>query len=418
MSGPFPFPLKGETTMAKPMAQLLMEQRKNIESQMRALIDNAETEERALSAEEAASFDTMSSDMDSLRSRADQLVQAEERSRATATALERAGVRGGDQEQRGGPRESLVEIRQFLKGDKVDFEGFGTADELRALSSGTLGAGGATIPTTFYGQLMVHAIEVATMLTGGATTWTTTSGENIDAPVTLSHPQGVQVSEGAVIPKSEPSFGKRTLGSYKYADLIEVPKELLEDTGVDLEGYLAQAAGWAVGNALGQKLIAGTGISQPAGIVGSSLLGKTSATLAPTFDDVIDLFYSVIGPYRNRPSASWVMEDTTAGYLRKLKDGNDNYIWQASVIAGTPDMIEGKPVRTDPYMPAIAASAKPLLFGDLASYIVRLVNGVRFERSDQFAFDRDMITFKAVIRGDGLLMDQSGAVKHLLLPAS
>ncbi|ASN39003.1 phage major capsid protein [Arthrobacter sp. 7749] len=404
--------------MAKPMAQLLMEQRKNIEAQMRALIDTAETEERSLSAEESAQFETMSSDMDSLRSRADQLVQAEERSRAAGDALAKAGIRGDDSEKRGGQSETSVEIRSFLAGNKVDFEGFGTKEELRALASGTLGAGGATIPTTFYGQLMEHAIEVATMLTGGATTWTTTGGENIDVPVTLTHPQGVQVSEGGVIPQSEPTFGKRTLGSFKYADLIEVPKELLEDTGVDLEGYLARAAGWAVGNALGQKLIAGSGVSEPAGVVGSSLLGKTSATLTPTFDDVIDLFYSVIGPYRNRPSASWVMEDTTAGYLRKLKDGNNNYIWQASVMAGTPDMIEGKPVRTDPYMPAMAANAKPLLFGDLASYVVRLVNGVRFERSDQFAFNRDVITFKAVIRGDGLLMDQSGAIKHLLLPGA
>lgn len=402
--------------MAKTMAQLLMEQRKNTEAQMRALLDNAEKEERSLSGEETEKFEKMSSDMDSLRKQADSLVQAEERTRAAGDALEKAGVKGN--EERGAERDVETQLRSFLKGESRSFEGFGTEAETRALSTGTLGAGGATVPTTFYGQLMEHAIEVATMLAGGATTWTTTSGENIDVPVTVTHPQGAQVSEGGVIPQSDPVFGKRTLGSYKYGDLIEVPKELLDDTGVDLQGYLARAAGWAIGNALGEKLITGTGTSEPAGIVGSSTMGKTAATLTPTFDDVIDLFYSVIGPYRNRPSASWVMEDTTASYLRKLKDGNQNYIWQASVIAGTPDTIEGKPVRTDPYMPAMGASTKPLLFGDLASYVVRLVNGVRFESSEHFAFNKDVITFRALVRGDGLLMDQSGAVKHLLLPAA
>ncbi|QDY64872.1 phage major capsid protein [Glutamicibacter halophytocola] len=402
--------------MAKTLAQLLMEQRKNIEAQMRALLDSAEKEERSLSAEETEQFEKMSSDMDSLRKQADSLVQAEERTRAAGDALEKAGVKGN--EERGAERDVETQLRSFLKGETRSFEGFGTEAETRALSTGTLGAGGATVPTTFYGQLMEHAIEVATMLAGGATTWTTTSGENIDVPVTVTHPQGAQVSEGGVIPQSDPVFGKRTLGSYKYGDLIEVPKELLEDTGVDLQGYLARAAGWAIGNALGQKLIIGTGTSEPAGIVGSSTLGKTAGSLTPTFDDVIDLFYSVIGPYRNRPSASWVMEDTTAGYLRKLKDGNQNYIWQASVIAGTPDTIEGKPVRTDPYMPVMGANAKPLLFGDLASYVVRLVNGVRFESSEHFSFNKDVITFRALVRGDGLLMDQSGAVKHLLLPAA
>lgn len=403
--------------MAKTMAQLLMEQRKNIESQMRALIDGAETQERTLTAEESQTFETMSNDMDSLRSQADALVKAEERNRATEDALNAAGLTGGSQEQRGGS-EVEVKLRSFLSGKAPEFEAFGTVQELRALSAGTLSAGGATVPTTFYGQLMEHAIEVATMLAGGATTWTTTSGENIDVPVTVSHPVGAQVAAGQAIPSSDPVFGKRTLGSYKYGDLIEVPKELLTDTGVDLEGYLARACGWAIGNALGEKLIAGSGTSEPAGIAKSSTLGKTAGSLTPNFDDVIDLFYSVSGPYRNRPTASWVMEDTTAGYLRKLKDTTGNYIWQASVIAGTPDTIEGKPVRTDPYMPVMGANAKPLLFGDLASYVVRLVNGVRFESSEHFGFNRDVVTFRALIRGDGLLMDQSGAVKHLLLPAS
>ncbi|MHC6176235.1 phage major capsid protein [Glutamicibacter sp. X7] len=403
--------------MAKKMAQLLMEQRKNVEAQMRALLDTAETEERTLTAEETEQFERMSSDMDSLRSQADKLVEAEERNRATEDALNRAGVKGG--QERGKDEEGVeTKLRSFLSGETRSFEAFGTQEECRALSKGTLGAGGATVPTTFYGKLMEHAIEVATLLVGGATQWNTASGENIDVPVTVTHPTGAQVSEGGTIPQSDPAFGKRTLGSYKYGDLIEVPKELLTDTGVDLEGYLARAAGWAVGNALGEKLITGTGTSEPAGIVGSSTMGKTAATLTPTFDDVIDLFYSVIGPYRNRPAASWVMEDTTAGYLRKLKDANDNYIWQASVIAGTPDTIEGKPVRTDPFMPVMGANAKPLLFGDLASYVVRLVNGIRFESSEHYAFNRDVVVFRALVRGDGLLMDQSGAVKHLLLPAA
>ncbi|GGJ74419.1 phage major capsid protein [Glutamicibacter ardleyensis] len=402
--------------MAKTMAQLLMEQRKNTEAQMRALLDFAETEERNLSGEEVEKFEKMSSDMDSLRKQADSLVQAEERSRAAGEALEKAGVRGNP-EQRGGDLDTEAQLRSFLTGKTNEFNALGTKEECRALGTGTLSAGGATVPTTFYGKLMEHAVEVATLLAGGATTWNTTSGESIDVPVTVSHPQGAQVSEGGVIPQSDPAFGKRTLGGYKYGDLVEVPKELLTDTGVDLEGYLARIAGWAVGNALGEKLIAGSGTSEPAGIVGSSTLGKTAGSLTPTFDDVIDLYYSVIGPYRNRPSASWVMEDTTAGYLRKLKDGNGNYIWQASVIAGTPDTIEGKPVRTDPFMPAMGANAKPLLFGDLASYVVRLINGVRFESSEHFAFNRDVVTFRALVRGDGLLMDQSGAVKHLLLPA-
>lgn len=122
----------------------------------------------------------------------------------------------------------------------------------------------------------------------------------------------------------------------------------------------------------------------------------------------------MIGPYRNSPNAGWVIKDSTAGAVRKLKDTSGRYLWESSVVAGQPDLILAKPVYTDPYMPAAAADAKSVLFGDLSAYFVRLVNGVRFESSEHFAFDRDVVTFRALVRGDGALADQSGAVKHFL----
>jgi HK97 family phage major capsid protein len=186
---------------------------------------------------------------------------------------------------------------------------------------------------------------------------------------------------------------------------------------VNLEGYLARMAGRAVGNALGTDLVVGNGTSKPAGIFQSSTLGATSATGttgAPNFDNMIDLFYSVIAPYRNSPDAGWLIKDSTAGALRKLKDSSGRYLWEASVVAGTPDTILSKPVMTDPNVAATALNAKSVIFGDLSAYVVRLVNSVRWERSDDFKFDTDTVAFRCLIRGDGLLMDQTGAVKHLV----
>jgi HK97 family phage major capsid protein len=76
----------------------------------------------------------------------------------------------------------------------------------------------------------------------------------------------------------------------------------------------------------------------------------------------------------------------------------------------------GKPIYTDPFMPAIATGAKSIVFGDISQYFVRLAGGVRFERSDDFAFNTDLVTFRALVRGDGILVDQTGAVKHFLAP--
>lgn len=404
--------------MSLAMAQLLLEKRKNLETQAHALLNAADAEKRELSAEENVQFDKISADMDALRKRSDSLVAFEADNKAAEEALR--GSLGNKQEERDGS-DVKVQLRRLLGGEIRSMELQGSKDELRALSGSTPAAGGATIPTTFYGKLIEHLIESATMLSAGATVLTTSSGEPIQLPVTTSHGAAAATAAGAAIGGTDPTFAQRTLNSYKFAQLIQVPTELVSDTGVDLEGYLARACGRNVGNALGAKLITGTGTNEPTGILTSSTLGKTGATGAvgvPTFDELIDLFYSVTGPYRAGKSAGWLIKDTTAGQIRKLKDTSGRYLWEASVVAGQPDLILSKPVYTDPYVPATGLGAKSVAFGDLSAYFVRMVNGVRFERSDDFAFGSDVVTFRAIVRGDGVLADQTGAVKHYVGGAS
>ena len=110
-------------------------------------------------------------------------------------------------------------------------------------------------------------------------------------------------------------------------------------------------------------------------------------------------------------SCGWMMADATVASIRKIKDSDGQYIWQPGLTADTPDTILGKPLWIDPNVAAIGNSAKSVLFGDFAAYFVREVNEVRFESSMDFAFNADMVTFRAIVRGDGVLADQTGAVK-------
>jgi HK97 family phage major capsid protein len=77
------------------------------------------------------------------------------------------------------------------------------------------------------------------------------------------------------------------------------------------------------------------------------------------------------------------------------------------VSLAPPDLLLGKPLVADPFMPATAAVANnwPIAFGDFSQYFVRMVGGVRFERSDDFAFGTDLVSFRAIIRADGQLMN-------------
>jgi HK97 family phage major capsid protein len=99
--------------------------------------------------------------------------------------------------------------------------------------------------------------------------------------------------------------------------------------------------------------------------------------------------------------------------IRKLKDTTGQYIFQPSLVAGTPDTLLGKPIYTDPYVAAIGSAAKSVIFGDFSQYYVRVVGGVRLERSDEFKFDTDQISFRVVLRADAALVDLTGAIKFM-----
>jgi len=114
--------------------------------------------------------------------------------------------------------------------------------------------------------------------------------------------------------------------------------------------------------------------------------------------------YSVIAPYRQSRSCYWLAADQTIGALRKLVDANSRPIWEPSAVLGAPDLLLGKPLVSDPFMPAlpvVTGAVYPIAFGDFSQYFVRLVGGLRFERSDDFAFGSDLVTFRALLRADG-----------------
>ena len=395
------------------LVKQILEQRAAAWHQAKALLDGAEAEGRALSAEEAEQFDTINESINALDAQRAKIEEAEARTADAEAAMDRAI--GSQPEARGD--DTLERMRAFLRGEARMFdtsEGQTSPVNFRDLTKGSATAGGNTVPTSFRNTLYEHMIASSAILSAGPTVLNTTTGENIEVPVTTSHSSAALVAEANQISESDPAFAKRTLGAYKYGVVIQVSRELVDDTAVDLLGYLARQAGRAVGNALGADLVVGNGSSKPSGIVQTASTGVTGAAGASgafTADNLIDLFYSVLAEYRNSASCGWMMKDATLAKVRQLKDDQKQYLWQPSLIVGAPDTLLGKPIFTDPNVAAVANSAKSVIFGDMSAYFVRLAGGVRFERSDDFAFDTDLVTFRAVVRGDGILADQTGAVK-------
>ncbi len=131
-------------------------------------------------------------------------------------------------------------------------------------------------------------------------------------------------------------------------------------------------------------------------------VGKTTASgTAIAADELIDLFHALKPPYRAR--ATWLMHDSTVAAVRKLKDANNQYIWQPGLQAGQPDMLLGRPVRVSRYMPEIALDAKTVAFGDFSYYWIADRQSIGIQRLVELYAANGQVGFRMFTRVDGRL---------------
>jgi HK97 family phage major capsid protein len=305
-------------------------------------------------------------------------------------------------------QEDVAMIRALIKGD-VRSHSFERRDILKSST-------GSPVPTSFYDQVIMRARLIAPVL-GTSTILNTAGGENLQIPSLSTYSVGSVNAEAATLGESDPVFNSFvTLSAYKFGFLTQVSLELLEDSGVDMLSFLADQVGNAVGFAVGSALTVGTGTTQPTGIVAASSVGGTSGTATGfTADNLIDLYYSLNGAARQLPGVGWMMTGKSIGLVRKLKDTAGNYVFQPALGIGSPDTLLGQPIFENPSMAEATTGTKSVLVGHLPSYYVRTVGGLKLDRSDEYAFNAGLVTFRATWRVDGNL-PQTSHVKHLLQP--
>ncbi len=155
----------------------------------------------------------------------------------------------------------------------------------------------------------------------------------------------------------------------------EVTQKLLDLAGFDVGAWLVDEIGIAENELEGAAFITGNGVGRPKGILAyetvanaSWSFGKVgfvvsgSASALNSSDRLIDLQHALRPVYRQ--NGVFLMNDTTWSIVRKFKDGDGAYIWRPGLEPGAPDMLLGKPVEIDDFMPNIGAGAFPIAFGD------------------------------------------------------
>ena len=273
-----------------------------------------------------------------------------------------------------------------------------------ALQIGADGEGGYLVPDEFE-HTLVQALEEENIFRKLAKVIQTGSGDR-KIPIVTTHGSANWLDEEELITESDESFGQTSIGAYKLGTFIKVSDELLNDSVFDLQSYITTEFARRIGSKEEEAFFVGDGSGKPTGVfatTGGAQVGVTAAaTTTITVDEVLDLFYSLKSPYRKK--SVFVMNDSTVKAIRKLKDGNGQYQWQPSLTAGTPDTILNRPVHTSSYVPAIAASAKSIAFGDFSYYWIADRQGRSFKRLNELFATTGQVGFMATQRVDGKLI--------------
>ena len=275
---------------------------------------------------------------------------------------------------------------------------------VNALQEGTDSEGGYLVPDE-YERTLVEALEEENVFRQLAKVIRTSSGDR-KIPVVATKGTASWIDEEGAYTESDDSFGQVSIGAYKVGTMIKVSEELLNDSVFDLEAYISREFARRIGAKEEEAFFTGDGSGKPLGVLAATGGAETGVTAASataiTADELIDLFYSLKAPYRR--NAVWVLNDSTIKAIRKLKDNQGQYLWQPSLTVGAPDLLLGKPVRTSAYMPAIAADAKTVAFGDFSYYWIADRQGRSFKRLNELYAATGQVGFLSSQRVDGKLI--------------
>lgn len=359
-----------------------------------------------LSEEDTATYDKMEQDVMNLGKEIERLERQAaidaELSKATSTPLTgKPGAKMGRDEKEKTGRASDEYKCSFWNAMRVKAP---MPSVLNALQEGTDSEGGYLVPDEFE-RTLVEALEEENVFRTLAHVIRTSSGDR-KIPVVASKGSASWVDEEGAYQESDDAFSQVSIGAYKLGTMIKVSEELLADSVFDLEAYISKEFARRIGSREEESFFNGDGKGKPLGILaatGGAEVGVTAASAtAITADEVIDLFYSLKAPYRK--NAVWLLNDATVKQIRKLKDSTGQYLWQPSLVAGTPDTILGRPVKTSAFMPTAAAGAKTIAFGDFKYYWIADRQGRTFKKLSELFAAIGQVGFMGNQRVDGKLI--------------
>ena len=379
----------------------LREKRANLWNETKAFLDSHRGEDGMVSAEDNATYEKMEANVVALGKEIERLERQaaidREMDQPTASPLVSRPVAPNDRKQGRASDEYRNAFWGMIRNRNL------TPGVMNDLQIGTDTEGGYLVPDEFE-HTLVQGLEEENVLRSLCTVIQTSSGDR-KIPIVTAHGTASWVDEEDPIPTSDETFGQISIGAHKVATMIKVSDELLQDSVFNLESYIAAEFARRIGAAEEEAFITGNGTGKPTGLLHATNGAGTGVTTignTPTADEIFDLVHSIKSVYRRK--AVFLLNDSTLKAIRKLKDGQGQYLWQPGLKEGQPDMLLNYRIATSSFMPEIAAGTKVILFGDFKSYWIADRQGRSFQRLNELYAATGQVGFRATQRVDGRLV--------------
>ena len=379
----------------------MREKRTKLLDTMDGFLDTHRNEKGILNAEDDATYTAMEKELAALTNEIKRMERREaidaELSKPVSAPITDKPMNGKEEKPKTG--RATAEYREgMLKALRTNFRQISNV-----LSEGIDADGGYLVPEE-YDTRLIEAMKEDNVFRGLATTITTAGERKIN--IAATKPAAAWIDEGEALTFGDATFAQINLDAHKLHVAVKVTEELLYDNAFQLEKYILRQFSKALANAEEDAFLNGTGVGQPLGLLaaaGGAEVGVTAAaTNKITYDELVDLVYSLKRPYRK--NAAFLTNDQTVGALRKLKDQNGHPLWHDSVEDGEPGRILGYKVYTSPYFPVMEAGKPAIAFGDYSYYNIGDRGTRSFAELKELFAGNGMVGFVAKERVDGKLV--------------
>lgn len=364
----------------------LYEQKEALQLEMRAILDGAGREERAMSEDEVTNFNAKDAQIKQI----DATIQAEERARDL-----NLNVTSNKKHEEVTTEEAETRaFAAYVRGEILEQRATNLAKS----------DNGAIIPKTIANKI-IETVKELSPIYAMATKYNVKG--DLTFPVYDEASQKIQcayATEFTALTSTSGKFTSVSLTGFLAGALTKVSRSLINNNDFDLVSFVIRKMAEAIAAFIENECINGDGVSKVTGVLNAKKVVAATSQTAITTDELIDVQMSLLEPFQ--AGAVWLMNRETLKAIRKLKDSDGNYVLNRDLSTAFGWTILGKPVYLSENMPTMAAGKKAIVYGDLSGYYVKLVESMDIQVLNEKFADEHAVGVVAWLEMDGKVVEE------------